>query len=42
MVKGLKFVVEPPVLRFFIGKLQTIGDWEQSLAETFKKEIGNQ
>jgi tryptophanase len=42
MVKGLKFVFEPPVLRFFIGKLETIGNWEQGLAEAFKKEVGNQ
>jgi tryptophanase len=42
LIKGLKFVFEPPVLRFFIGKLETIGNWEQSLAEAFKKDIGNQ
>ena len=40
LIKGLKFVFEPPVLRFFIGKLETIGNWEQSLADTFKKEVG--
>jgi tryptophanase len=42
MVRGLKFVFEPPVLRFFIGKLETIDNWEQRLAEAFKKEVGNQ
>ncbi|HVP92437.1 MAG TPA: tryptophanase [Acidobacteriota bacterium] len=42
LIKGLKFVFEPPVLRFFIGKLETIGNWEQSLADTFKKEVGAQ
>jgi hypothetical protein len=30
------------VLRFFIGKLETIGNWEQNLADSFKKEIGGQ
>jgi tryptophanase len=42
LIKGLKFVFEPPVLRFFIGKLETIGNWEQSLADAFKKEVGAQ
>jgi tryptophanase len=42
LIKGLKFVFEPPVLRFFIGKLETIGNWEQSLADAFKKEVGEQ
>jgi len=42
LIKGLKFVFEPPVLRFFIGKLETIGNWEQSLAEAFRKEVGGQ
>jgi tryptophanase len=42
MIGGLKFVFEPPVLRFFIGKLETIGNWEQNLADAFKKEVGGQ
>jgi tyrosine phenol-lyase len=41
-IGGLKFVFEPPVLRFFLGKLETIGNWEQSLADAFKKEVGGQ
>jgi tryptophanase len=40
-IKGLKFVDEPPVLRFFIGKLEAIDNWGQDLAETFKKEMGD-
>ena len=27
LVNGLKFVWEPPVLRFFDGRLERIGDW---------------
>lgn len=41
LVKGLKFVWEPPVLRFFDGKLEPIGDWGRGLMEAYKKEMGN-
>ncbi len=40
LVKGLAFVSEPPVLRFFLGKLRTLDNWEKDLAESFKKEMG--
>ena len=41
IVKGLRFVSEPPVLRFFLGKLKALDDWGLNLKEVFKKEIGN-
>ncbi len=41
LVKGLKFVFEPPVLRFFLGGLEPIDNWGKDLAEAFKKEMGN-
>jgi tryptophanase len=41
LVKGLRFVSEPPVLRFFLGKLRALDDWGLNLKEAFKKEIGN-
>jgi len=40
LVKGLKFVEEPPVLRFFFGKLMPLEDWGGKLAQSFKKEFG--
>jgi tryptophanase len=41
LVKGLKFVSEPPVLRFFFGKLEALDNWGLGLSEAFKKEIGS-
>jgi tryptophanase len=40
LVGGLKFVEEPPVLRFFFGRLAPVSDWPQRLAEAFVKEFG--
>jgi tryptophanase len=41
LVKGLRFVSEPPVLRFFLGKLRALDEWGLSLKDAFKKEMGN-
>ncbi len=40
LVKGLKFVEEPPVLRFFFGKLTALDNWGRNLADAFKKDFG--
>lgn len=41
LVGGLKFVEEPEVLRFFMGRLAPVNDWPQKLVEKFKKDFGN-
>ncbi len=41
LVGSLKFVHEPPVLRFFMGKLAPIGDWDAKLLEAVKSDFGH-
>ncbi|MFO7999634.1 MAG: tryptophanase [Marinilabilia sp.] len=41
LVGGLKFVEEPAVLRFFMGRLAPVDDWPQKLAKKFKEDFGN-
>jgi len=40
LIGGLKFITEPPVLRFFVGKLDVLGDWGRKLCDAFKKDFG--
>jgi tyrosine phenol-lyase len=41
IVEGLRWVYEPPVLRFFLGRLEDIGNWGEKLVEVYKKELGD-
>jgi tryptophanase len=40
LVGGLKFVEEPKVLRFFVGRLAPTSDWVAKLVAKFKQDFG--
>lgn len=41
LVGGLKFVEEPKVLRFFMGKLDAVSDWPEKLVAKYKADFGD-
>lgn len=41
LIGGLKWEDEPNVLRFFFGRLQPIGDWQEKLAAKFREDFGD-
>lgn len=40
IVKGLRWVYEPPILRFFLGRLEDIDNWGERLVEAYRRELG--
>jgi tryptophanase len=41
LVGGLEWIEEPPLLRFFMGKLKADSDWPQKLIAKFKQDFGD-
>jgi tryptophanase len=41
LIKGLKFLSEPPVLRFFLGKLDALDGWGKKFCSAFQKDFGD-
>jgi tyrosine phenol-lyase len=41
LVGGLKFVEEPPVLRFFTGRLAPLSNWPEKLVAKFRADFGD-
>ncbi len=41
LIGGLEWVEEPPVLRFFVGKLKAKTNWPDKLVEKFRSDFGD-
>ena len=41
LIGGLKFVEEPNVMRFFLGRLEPIGNWPEELIKQYRRDFGD-
>ena len=39
LIGGLRFVEEPSVMRFFIGRLEPVDNWQEKLVAKFKEDF---
>ena len=40
LIGGLRWIEEPKVLRFFLGRLEPVSDWQEKLVKKFKEDFG--
>ncbi|OPZ77506.1 MAG: Tyrosine phenol-lyase [Actinobacteria bacterium ADurb.Bin444] len=40
LIRGLRFVDEPPVLRFFFGRMEALDGWGENLVRAFQADFG--
>ncbi len=40
LIRGLRFVDEPPVLRFFFGRMEALDGWGENLVRAFQAVFG--
>ncbi|MDR1563627.1 MAG: tryptophanase [Oscillospiraceae bacterium] len=41
LIGGLEFIEEPPILRFFFGRLKELGGWTDKLVAKFRADFGD-
>ena len=41
LIGGLRWVSEPKILRFFVGKLEAVSDWQEKLVSKFRADFGD-
>ena len=41
LIGGLRWTYEPSVLRFFFGRMEEIGYWQEDLVKKFRADFGD-